>query len=438
MAAAPAGPAVSFAVTKTDGGATAARAGTLTTRHGAVETPAALVCTRGGLPRHLSVDTLRGLGPGPGAVRGCHVCGLDLLTRADQGAHIAAAGGLHGYTGLDAEVLVVDPRDPVSHGLGWKQQGAAAVRVHTALGNLKLTPERYTALLAAMRPDLFVCLASDCDGAEARHINDKKKARDRVAALTTASLALAGGSPLAGAAGALVPVHGGRDGEMRAECAAWAEEVAHGGDYGGLVVGFALAGFGLGEDPADRAGLIARAVAPLSAAKLRYLVGLEGPMQVLDAIAGGVDLFDAEYAATLSEHGYAAVWPLEPPAGGAGAGQGGAAGPEKKRRKVSEREAAERTVSPADGADGLKINLWAAAHRRSGEPLVPGCGCYTCTHHSRAYVHHLLAVGEMNAEVLLEIHNTYHYMAFFAAVRAAIAGGRFGEYWEWFRELATA
>ena len=91
-------------------------------------TPAALVCTRGGLPRHLSVDTLRGLGPGPGAVRGCHVCGLDLLTRADQGAHIAAAGGLHGYTGLDAEVLVVDPRDPVSHGLGWKQQGAAAVR----------------------------------------------------------------------------------------------------------------------------------------------------------------------------------------------------------------------------------------------------------------------------------------------------------------------
>ena len=69
---------------------------------------------------------------------------------------------------------------------------------------------------------------------------------------------------------------------------------------------------------------------------------------------------------------------------------------------------------------------------------MPGCGCYTCTHHSRAYVHHLLAVGEMNAEVLLEIHNTYHYMAFFAAVRAAIAGGRFGEYWEWFRELATA
>lgn len=45
-------------------------------------------------------------------------------------------------------------------------------------------------------------------------------------------------------------------------------------------------------------------------------------------------------------------------------------------------------------------------------PLLPGCRCFACSHHSRAYVHHLLNAHEMLADVLLEAHNTQHMNAF--------------------------
>jgi hypothetical protein len=58
-------------------------------------------------------------------------------------------------------------------------------------------------------------------------------------------------------------------------------------------------------------------------------------------------------------------------------------------------------------------------------PLLPGCGCFACRRHSRAYVHHMLNTHEMLADVLLEAHNTSHVMAF-CQVRAGwcLAGVR--------------
>jgi queuine tRNA-ribosyltransferase subunit QTRTD1 len=63
---------------------------------------------------------------------------------------------------------------------------------------------------------------------------------------------------------------------------------------------------------------------------------------------------------------------------------------------------------------------------------VAGCGCFTCANHSRAYIHHLLHVHEMLAEVLLEVHNTHHWQLYFAAIRAAIQEQRLQQYTEWF------
>ncbi|KAG7273348.1 hypothetical protein CRUP_030246 [Coryphaenoides rupestris] len=45
-------------------------------------------------------------------------------------------------------------------------------------------------------------------------------------------------------------------------------------------------------------------------------------------------------------------------------------------------------------------------YRDDFAPLVEGCGCYCCTHHQRAYVHHLLVTNELLAGVLLMLHNT--------------------------------
>ncbi|PNH12647.1 Queuine tRNA-ribosyltransferase subunit QTRTD1, partial [Tetrabaena socialis] len=87
------------------------------------------------------------------------------------------------------------------------------------------------------------------------------------------------------------------------------------------------------------------------------------------------------------------------------------------------------------GADDTKINLWSTAHRLDKAPLLPGCGCFACRRHSRAYVHHLLNTHEMLAEVLLEAHNTSHMQAFCQAVREAVAEGRFEQFRAWFRSL---
>ena len=81
-------------------------------------------------------------------------------------------------------------------------------------------------------------------------------------------------------------------------------------------------------------------------------------------------------------------------------------------------------------------SAWVSGPRAGGRAA--GCGCGACggggggRGHTRAYVHHLLHSHEMTAQVLLEMHNTLHYAGFFAAVRAAIQAGRFGEYRAWF------
>ena len=59
---------------------------------------------------------------------------------------------------------------------------------------------------------------------------------------------------------------------------------------------------------------------------------------------------------------------------------------------------------------------------------VAGCDCFTCTNHSRAYIHHLLQCHEMTAAVLLDIHNIHHYCNFFGAVRGAVRAGTFAEF----------
>lgn len=63
-------------------------------------------------------------------------------------------------------------------------------------------------------------------------------------------------------------------------------------------------------------------------------------------------------------------------------------------------------------------------YREDFSPLVEGCGCYCCRNHQRAYLHHLLVTNELLAGVLLMLHNTAHYYAFFTALRGALASDK--------------
>lgn len=78
----------------------------------------------------------------------------------------------------------------------------------------------------------------------------------------------------------------------------------------------------------------------------------------------------------------------------------------------------------------LGTDLTEPEHKTAVRPLAEGCTCYACTHHHRAYIHHLLNAKEMLAWALLQIHNQHVMAEFFAGVRASLAAGggaQFGE-----------
>ncbi len=70
--------------------------------------------------------------------------------------------------------------------------------------------------------------------------------------------------------------------------------------------------------------------------------------------------------------------------------------------------------------DNSKLSLWNSIHRLDTRPILPGCGCYSCSTYNRAYIHHLLIEHELLANTLLYIHNLHHMLSFMSAIRAAI------------------
>jgi hypothetical protein len=215
----------------------------------------------------------------------------------------------------------------------------------------------------------------------------------------------------------------------------------------------------------------------------------------------GIDLFDMGYLAGVTAGGYALSFPLDP---GAQQQQQQQPMPASSGSASTDKAPAADGSSDADaaadgGQDCSKINLWAVAYRTDKRPLLPGCNCFACANHTRAYLHHLLQAHEMTAQVgwpgwpkhlaafpaylaccypprlaratpfragrlctalppavalpladscswppsvvcrccrvpqvLLEVHNTHHYLQFFKAIRASIAAGTFAAYHEGF------
>ena len=137
------------------------------------------------------------------------------------------------------------------------------------------------------------------------------------------------------------------------------------------------------------------------------------PQALLQAISLGVDLITVPFVTAASEQGFAFIFTFPPPA------------TECQQKRP------------------LGIDLFSPTHSTSVEPLAPSsfptsntslnnptkpetpCQCYTCTHHHRAYVHHLLFAREMLAWTLLQIHNFHVLSSFFSAVRESIRNGTF-------------
>ena len=75
-----------------------------------------------------------------------------------------------------------------------------------------------------------------------------------------------------------------------------------------------------------------------------------------------------------------------------------------------------------------RFNITNDKYRRSFEPLVEGCECYTCTHYTQAYLHHLVHAKELLASTLLTIHNEHFIVGLVAKMRQTLIEGTFQEF----------
>ena len=175
---------------------------------------------------------------------------------------------------------------------------------------------------------------------------------------------------------------GGLDERLRAESAGALSAIGFDGyAIGGLAVGegqeamFATLDFAPGQLPEN---------AP------RYLMGVGKPDDLVGAVERGVDMFDCVLPTRSGRNGQGFTW----------------AGP---------------------------VNIRNARHAEDSDPLDPRCACPVCAKYTRAYLHHLHRAGEMLGAMLLTEHNIWFYQQLMAAMRAAIAEGRFAAFAAQFR-----
>jgi queuine tRNA-ribosyltransferase len=165
---------------------------------------------------------------------------------------------------------------------------------------------------------------------------------------------------------------GGVTRELRAESAAALRAIGFDG--------YAIGGLAVGEGQAAMFGVLDYAPDQLPEDRPRYLMGVGKPDDVVGAVVRGVDMFDC-------------VLPT----------RSGRTGQALTRR----------------GA----VNLRNARHADDPRPLDPDCACPCCRGYSRAYLHHLVKAGEINAAMLVTWHNLHYYQELMAGLRAAIAAG---------------
>ena len=156
--------------------------------------------------------------------------------------------------------------------------------------------------------------------------------------------------------------------------------------------GYAIGGLAVGE-PAEVMYEIIQAVEPhMPADKPRYLMGVGTPVNILEAVYRGVDLFDCVMPSRNARHGHLFT------------------------------------------SEGI-INLNNAKYRLDERPIDPVCQCPACQRHSRAYLHHLFKSGEMLAMRLAVMHNLYFYNTLMERIRTALAEDRFESFYREQREV---
>lgn len=149
--------------------------------------------------------------------------------------------------------------------------------------------------------------------------------------------------------------------------------------------GYAIGGLSVGEPKTDMQRILKHTAPLLPVEKPRYLMGVGTPQDIVHAVAQGIDMFDCVLPTRNARNGWLYT------------------------------------------RQGI-LKLRNSQYRLDTSPPDDQCGCYTCRHFSRSYLHHLQRINEMLGAHLNTIHNLFYYQQLMAEIRAAIENKQFEEY----------
>jgi len=354
-----------------------ARTGVIETPHGRIRTPAFMPVGTVATVKALYLDQVKGAGADILLGNTYH---LMLRPTAER---IARLGGLHRFMGWDGPILTDSGGFQVMSLSKIRKisEEGAAFQSHLDGSRHMLTPERSIEIQCLLGADIQMqfdeCIelpASEAETTRAMELSLRWAERSQRAfeRYSTSGLARPG-QALFGI------VQGGVEPHLRRRSA---EELV-----GMDMPGYAIGGLAVGEGHDVMLRTLEATLPHLPEHKPRYLMGVGTPRDLIGSVARGVDMFDCVLPTRNGRHGLAFTW------------------------------------------SGV-VNLRNARHADDPRPLDPQSTCPAAQEYSRAYLHHLVKSGELLGAMLLSWANTAFYQQLMAAMRAAIAEGRFAAWAE--------
>jgi queuine tRNA-ribosyltransferase len=294
---------------------------------------------------------------------------------------IAEMGGLHKFMSWDKPILT-DSGGFQVFSLGEINQitdNGVTFQSHIDGSSHTFTPEKAISIQENLGADIIMCFDEcpdphDYDYNRIALTRTHKWAQRCQEAHTRSDQALFG------------IVQGGIHEDLRIESARFINDLGFPGN--------AIGGLSVGEKKNEMLAILDIVPEYLSPSRPRYLMGVGTPIDIVESVARGIDLFDCVNPTRLARH---------------------------------------KSAFTHSG----KINISNIKYQNDPRPLVEGCTCYTCANFSRAYLRHLVKSSELLAPTLLSIHNLHVLIDLSQRLRKSIQEGSFSRFYKDFLEEAS-
>ncbi len=347
-----------------------ARRGLLRLSHGAVQTPAFMPVGTAGTVKGLTPEEVEGAGAEMILANTYH------LWQRPGHERVAALGGLHRMMGWRRPILTDSGGYQVFSLGGSSGRGRPRVKLSEEGVRFRshfdgqwrmLTPERCVQIQETLGVDVAMAL-DECiaPGAGRREVAASTERTTRWLERCLAARRRADVTAVFGI------VQGGFHRDLRE---------GHAAALGAMDLdGYAIGGLSVGEDRAITYEMVAASAAALPRDRVRYLMGVGTPLDIVEAVISGVDLFDCVLPTRSGRFGH---------------------------------------LFTSRG----RMTIKHARYRDDARPLDESCACYTCRSFSRAYLRHLHTSNEVLAPRLLTLHNVTFYQRVMAQLREAVTEG---------------